>query len=202
MVFSGNGWARVIADVFVWMVLDDCGWFWLVEDVLGGFRWFSEVCCFSNSGEIRCFKFKRSRQLWEVLVVSSNRDTNVPLKRMTKFLGNSECKVSLKKILVGWEKKLTCITLCKFSRSWLRSSSFWDNFSRISSFGLLLVGSSLFYAEYLTNIIIYWNPVVIIFSNFQWSLDIFKKVITFRLETSRKNQVLIYSRTMNILSCK
>ena len=84
------------------------GWFWMnVDDfgclqvVLGGFRWLSEIYSFVSYGEIRCFKFKRSRQLWEVFVVSSNNDAKVPLKQMTKFLGNSKYKVSLKKTLGG-----------------------------------------------------------------------------------------------------
>ena len=84
------------------------GWFWMAVDglkslqiVLGGFRWFSEICSFSSYIEIRCFKFKSKRQLWEVFVVSSNNDAKVPLKQMTKFLGNSKYKVSLKKTLGG-----------------------------------------------------------------------------------------------------
>ena len=84
------------------------GWFWMAVDglkslqiVLGGFRWFSEICSFSSYSEIRCFKFKSKRQLWEVFVVSSNNDAKVPLKQMTKFLGNSKYKVSLKKDLGG-----------------------------------------------------------------------------------------------------
>ena len=79
------------------MFLDE--WFWMVVDgfgclqmVLGGFRWFSEIFSFSSYGEIRCFKFKRSRQLCKVFVVSSNNDAKVPLKQMTKFLGNSHKK--------------------------------------------------------------------------------------------------------------
>ena len=32
---SGYGWFRVIVDVFGWMVLDECGWFWVLAD---GFR--------------------------------------------------------------------------------------------------------------------------------------------------------------------
>ena len=67
--------------------------------VLSGFRWFSENCSFSSYGEIRCFKFKRSRQLWEVFVVSSNNDAKVPMKQMTKILVDSKYKVSLKKNL-------------------------------------------------------------------------------------------------------
>ena len=67
--------------------------------VLGGLRLLSVICSFSNCGEIHCFKFKRSRQLREVFVVSSNNDAKVPLKQETKFLGNSKYKVSLKKNL-------------------------------------------------------------------------------------------------------
>ena len=84
------------------------GWLWMVVDGfgclqidLGGFRWFSEICSFSSYGEIRCFKFKRSRQLCKVFVVSSNNDAKVPLKQMTKFFSNSKYKVSLKKTLGG-----------------------------------------------------------------------------------------------------
>ena len=56
------------------------GWFWIAADcfgylqmVLGGFRWLSETgsCSFKTYDKIRCFKFKRSRQLWEVFVVST-----------------------------------------------------------------------------------------------------------------------------------
>ena len=84
------------------------GWFWMVADgfgclqmVLSGFRWFSEIFSFSSYGEIRCFKFKRSRQLWEVFVVSSNNSTKVSLKQTTKVLGNLKYKVSLEKTLGG-----------------------------------------------------------------------------------------------------
>ena len=72
--------------------------------VLGGFRSFSEISSFSNRGEIRCFKFKRSRQLWGVFLVSSNNDAKVLLKQMTKFLGNSKYKVLLKK--TGWVREV------------------------------------------------------------------------------------------------
>ena len=56
----------------------DFGWLWMV---LGEFRWFPEICSFSSYGEIRCFKFKISRQLWEVFVVSSNNDAKASLKQ-------------------------------------------------------------------------------------------------------------------------
>ena len=72
--------------------------FGCLEMALGGFRWFSMVCSFSSYVEIRCLKSKRSRQLWGVFVASSNNDAKVSLKQMTKFLGNSTFKVSLKKI--------------------------------------------------------------------------------------------------------
>ena len=42
------------------MALGACRWFWVDS---GGFS--------SSYGEIRCFKFKRSRQPWEVFAVSS-----------------------------------------------------------------------------------------------------------------------------------
>ena len=72
-----------------------------LQIVLGGFRWFSDICSFSSYGEIPCFKFKRSRQLWEDFVVSSNNAAKVPFKQITKFFGNSKDKVSLKKTLGG-----------------------------------------------------------------------------------------------------
>ena len=72
--------------------------FGCLEMILGGFRWFSVTYSFSSYGEIRCFKFKRSRQLWGVFAVSSNNgnDAKVPLKEMTKVLGSS-IKFYLKK---------------------------------------------------------------------------------------------------------
>ena len=39
-------------------------------------------------------------------LVSSNNDAKILLKQMTKFLGNSKYKDSLKKTLGGWEKFL------------------------------------------------------------------------------------------------
>ena len=80
------------------MIVDGFG---CLQMVLGGFRWFSVTCSFSGYGEIPCLKFKRSRQLWGVFVVSSNNDAKVPLKQMTNFLVNSTYKVSLKKTLGG-----------------------------------------------------------------------------------------------------
>ena len=38
MVSSGHGWFRVIADVFGRMVVDGCGWFWVLADGLGWFQ--------------------------------------------------------------------------------------------------------------------------------------------------------------------
>ena len=55
---------------------------------LGGVKWFSEIHSFSSYSEICCFKFKRSRQLWEDFVVCSNKDAKIPLKQITTFLGN------------------------------------------------------------------------------------------------------------------
>ena len=80
------------------MTVDDFG---CLQVILGEFRWLSEICSFSNYRKILCFKFNRSRQMWKVFVVSSNNDAKVPLKQMTKFLGNSKYKVSLKKTLGG-----------------------------------------------------------------------------------------------------
>ena len=73
--------------------------FGCLEMALGGFRWFSMVCSFSSYVEIRCLKSKRSRQLWGVFVV--NNEAKLPLKQITKFLGNSAYRVSLKKSLGG-----------------------------------------------------------------------------------------------------
>ena len=67
--------------------------------VLNACRRFSVICRFSSHGEIRCFKFKRGRQLWGLFVVSNNNDAKIPLKQMIKFLDNSTYKVSLKKTL-------------------------------------------------------------------------------------------------------
>ena len=83
------------------MALDGFGY---LQIVLGWFMWLSEIFSFSSYGEICCFKFKRSRQLWLVFVVSTNNDTNVHLKQMTKFLGNSKYKVSKYKDL-GWVRE-------------------------------------------------------------------------------------------------
>ena len=75
--------------------------FGCLQIVLDGFRWFSEICSFSSYGKIPCFKFKRSRQLWEDFVVSSNNNAKVPLKQMTKFFDNTKYKVSPKRTLGG-----------------------------------------------------------------------------------------------------
>ena len=62
-------------------------WFWMVVDgfgclqmVLGGFRCFSVICSFNSYGDIRCLKFKKSRQLCGVFVLSNNNDAKVFLK--------------------------------------------------------------------------------------------------------------------------
>ena len=81
-----------------WMVVNRFG---CLQIVSGGFRWFYEICSFSSYGENPCFKFKRSKQLWEDSAVSSKNDAKVPLKQMTKFFGNLKYKVSLKKTLGG-----------------------------------------------------------------------------------------------------
>ena len=80
------------------MVVDGFG---CLQIVLGGVKWFSEIRSFSSYSEICCFKFKRSRQLWEDFVVSSNNDAKIPLKQITTLFGNSKYKVSLKKTLGG-----------------------------------------------------------------------------------------------------
>ena len=35
MTLSGDQWFRVIVDVLEWMVLDVCGWFWVLADRFG-----------------------------------------------------------------------------------------------------------------------------------------------------------------------
>ena len=84
---DGFGW--------LWMILGACRWFWVDS---GGFQRFTVLV---PTGEIRCSKFKRCRQLWKVFVVSSKNDAKVPLKQMTKFLGDSKYNVLLKKTLGG-----------------------------------------------------------------------------------------------------
>ena len=81
------------------MVVDGLGYF---QMVLGGFRWFSVICSFSSYGKICCFKFKRSRQLWGVFVVSGKNYAKISLKQMTKFWGNFQhTKFHLKTPRVG-----------------------------------------------------------------------------------------------------
>ena len=94
-------------------LLTQGGWVWMavhgfgcLRMAFGRFRWFSEICSLGSYGEICWFKFKTSRQQRGAFVVSSNNDAKFPLKQMTKFLGNSKYKVSLKKDLGGWEKFL------------------------------------------------------------------------------------------------
>ena len=71
-----------------------------------------------------------------VFVVSSSNDAKVLLKQMTKFLGDSKYKVSLKKTLGGW-KNLMKIDKCSFM--WILVSPYFGAiFWSISSFGLLL----------------------------------------------------------------
>ena len=40
MALSGDVWFRVIVNVFGWMVLDSCGWFWVLAD---SFVWIQVV---------------------------------------------------------------------------------------------------------------------------------------------------------------
>ena len=94
----GRFWLIVGGFEWWWLIYGDCRCFvrmvvnslGCLEMVLGGFRWFSVIYSFSSYGEIRCFKFKSSRQLWGVLVVSSNNDTTY--------------KLSVKKTMREWEK--------------------------------------------------------------------------------------------------
>ena len=94
----GRFWLIVGGFEWWWLIYGDCRCFvrmvvnnlGCLEMVLGGFRWFSVIYSFSSYGEIRCFKCKSSRQLWGVLVVSSNNDTTY--------------KLSVKKTMREWEK--------------------------------------------------------------------------------------------------
>ena len=116
------GWFRVVMVGLGWLQMFLGEWFWIVVDgfaclqmALGGFRWFPVICNSSSYSEIRCLKFKRSRQIWRVFAVPSNNDAKVPLKQMTKFLGNSTYKVLFKKTLGGWENFcLMKIDMCSF----------------------------------------------------------------------------------------
>ena len=137
----GLGWLQIFLREWFWKIVDGFG---RLQMALGGFRWFWVIFSFSSYVEIRCLKFKRSRQLWGVFVVSSNNDARVPLKQMTKFLGSSAYNVSLKKTLGWWEKffvlwKLTYIALCKFSPHWLRFFPFWGNFFKDLLIWLIIV---------------------------------------------------------------
>ena len=193
-----------------------------LQMVFGGFRWFSEICNFNSYGEIRCFKFKTSRQLWEVFVAPSNNDAKVPLKQMSKFLGNSKFKVSLKKSLGGYKKfflwKLTYIALCKFSRFWLRFSSFWGNFFKDLLIWLIIGWQVCIPGGVSDKYSIYCNLVVIIFSKFQQPIDIFKKSLPllwkpqgkikflfiqepwiYFLVKSRNSQIFYISHSTNLL---
>ena len=126
--------------------MNGLGWLW---KVLGVCRWFSGNCWFSSDNEIRCLRCKRKRQLWGLFVLSSNKDTKISLKQTIKIFGNSTHKISLKKNLGGWEKFcLMKIDIYIFMQILPVLTPpppiFGAIFSRISSFGLLLVGRSVF----------------------------------------------------------
>ena len=158
--------------------------FGCLQMVLGGFRCFSQIYSFSSYSGISWFKFKRSWQLWEVFVVSSNNHAKVSLKQMIEFLRNSKYKVLLKKgkrSFFLW--KLTYIALCKFSRFRLPFSPFWDNFFKdlliwlIIGWEVCILGwLSDKYSYLLKSCCNYIFQLSIIFGNFL-------KVITFALET-------------------
>ena len=81
---GGLGGLQMFLGEWFWMVVDGFG---CLQMALDGFRWFSVICSFSSYSEIRCLKFKRSRQLWGVIIVSSNNDAKVPLKQKYQVFG-------------------------------------------------------------------------------------------------------------------
>ena len=98
MILSDDGWLQMFSGEWFWTAVDGFG---CLQMVLGGFRWFSEICSSSSYGEIRCFKFKKSRQLWEVFVVSNNNDAKVPFKKWPRFWVIQNMNFQLKRPLVG-----------------------------------------------------------------------------------------------------
>ena len=162
------GWLQMFLGWWFWIDMDEFGCLLIVLD---GFRWFSEICRFSSYGEIRCFKFKKSRQLWEVFVVSNNNDAKVPFKKWPRFWVIQNMNFQLKRPLVGKRNfffwKLTYIALCKFSRFWLCFSPFWHNFFKdlliwlIIGWQIGILGWVSYKYSY------YWDLVVILFSKFQ-----------------------------------
>ena len=67
------------------------------------------------------------------------------------------------------------IALCKFSRVWLRFSSFWGNFFKDLLIWLIIGWQVCIPGGVSDKYSIYCNLVVIIFSKFQQPIDIFKK---------------------------
>ena len=108
-----------------WMALDDFG---CLQVVLGGFKWFLMACGFSSYGESRCFKFKRSKQLWRVFLISSNKALRL---KWPSFCVIQLIKFHLKRPWVGERSfvlwKSTYIAFCKFILFRLRFSPFWGN---------------------------------------------------------------------------
>ena len=130
------------------------GWFWMDVDgfgclqiILCGFKWLSIIYSFTSYGEIRCFKFKSSRQLWRFFLISSNKTLRFSYNKWPSFCVIQQINFHLKWPYVG-EKfwKLTYIALCKFFPIWFPFSPFWANFFKdfVQGFGSLLVGRSVF----------------------------------------------------------
>ena len=78
-------WFRVVVLGLVWLLMFLGGWFWMVVDgfgclqiVLRGFKWLSMIYNFTSYGDICCFKFKRSKQLWGAFLISSNKTLRFP----------------------------------------------------------------------------------------------------------------------------
>ena len=98
VVMVALGRLQIFLSGSFWIVVYGFGCF---QIVLGGFRRFSEMGSFSSYGEIPCFKFERSKQLWEDFAVTRKNDAKVHVKQMTTFFGNSKYKFSLKNTLFG-----------------------------------------------------------------------------------------------------
>ena len=127
-------------------------------------------------------------------------------------------KFHLKRSWVGERRfvlwKLAFIALCKFSPFWLRFSSFWDNFFKylliwlITSWQAGILGwvsdKYLYLLKPCCNYI-FQVPILSISMKVRernYDLWAFLKSHYLCFENLRKNQILIYPRTTNVLFCK